>query len=200
MATATDLNGPRSIERITCPDPGHHYGQILSWVICWPWNLLWTLMVHNPFRYIAVFVLREIRSTLDEIASGEFSQIERDLSDSVQGNAAAAVDIPSTNPRPIAPAYTQLPQRPAMDSTAELQTIVEADFLTTSYKPDREEPSGMETLDEITTWGTPHQISRTLQRNASFPPAPPADPDPCTAPDVLRFHRPDQRQHAPETP
>ena len=79
MATGTDLTRPRTIEGITRPDPGHHYGQIIAWVICWPWNLLWTFAVHNPFRYICEFALHEIQSTLDEISTGEFSEITRDM-------------------------------------------------------------------------------------------------------------------------
>lgn len=79
MVTGTDRTRPRTIEGITRPDPRDHYGQILAWVVCWPWNLVWTVAIHNPFRYVCEFVLREIQSTLDEIATGEFSQIERDL-------------------------------------------------------------------------------------------------------------------------
>ena len=66
---------------MTRPDPREHAGQIVAWAICWPWNLLWTLVVYNPLRYVLRFLFHEIRSTLDEIATGEFSDIERELNE-----------------------------------------------------------------------------------------------------------------------
>ena len=90
MVTGTDPTRPRTIEGITRPDPRSHYGQIVAWIVCWPWNLMWTFCIHNPFRYICEFVLREIQSTLDEIATGEFSQIERDLDERPAPSPASA--------------------------------------------------------------------------------------------------------------
>ncbi|MDA0284359.1 MAG: hypothetical protein O3B86_13495 [Planctomycetota bacterium] len=64
---------------LTKPDPQDHSMQLLAWAICWPWNLVWTVCVYNPFRYIGAFFLREIQSALFEISNGQFSAIERDL-------------------------------------------------------------------------------------------------------------------------
>jgi len=67
------------VDSITRPDPRLHAEQILLWIICWPWNLVWTLLVHNPLRHIVQFAVVEVRATLEEISSGEFKEIERDL-------------------------------------------------------------------------------------------------------------------------
>lgn len=64
---------------MTRPDPRLHAEQIILWVLCWPWNLVWTLLVHNPLRHMLQFVVVEVRATLEEISSGEFQEIERDL-------------------------------------------------------------------------------------------------------------------------
>jgi hypothetical protein len=64
---------------LTKPDPQDHSMQLLAWAICWPWNLVWTICVYNPFRYIGAFLLREIQSALFEISNGQFIAIERDL-------------------------------------------------------------------------------------------------------------------------
>lgn len=64
---------------LTKPDPKERAEQIVAWAICWPWNLVWTLCVYNPFRYVGEFLLREIHSTLFEISSGQFRAIEQDL-------------------------------------------------------------------------------------------------------------------------
>jgi hypothetical protein len=67
------------IEGLTKPDPKDRAAQIVAWAICWPWNVVWTFCVYNPFRYIGEFLLREIQSALFEISNGQFSEIERDL-------------------------------------------------------------------------------------------------------------------------
>lgn len=64
---------------LTKPDPKERAAQIVAWAICWPWNLVWTLCVYNPFRYVGEFFLREIQSALFEISNGQFRSIERDL-------------------------------------------------------------------------------------------------------------------------
>ena len=65
---------------LTKPDPKERAAQIVAWAICWPWNLVWTLCVYNPFRYVGEFLLRELQSALFEISDGQFRAIERDLS------------------------------------------------------------------------------------------------------------------------
>jgi hypothetical protein len=65
---------------LTKPDPREKAAQIVAWAICWPWNLVWTICVYNPFRYIGEFLLKEIQSALFEISNGQFRSIERDLS------------------------------------------------------------------------------------------------------------------------
>ena len=64
---------------LTKPNPKERAAQIVAWAICWPWNLVWTLCVYNPFRYVGEFLLREIQSALFEISNGQFRSIERDL-------------------------------------------------------------------------------------------------------------------------
>lgn len=68
-----------SLAGLTKPDPKERAAQIVAWAICWPWNLVWTLCVYNPFRYVGEFLLREIQSALFEISNGQFRSIERDL-------------------------------------------------------------------------------------------------------------------------
>jgi len=68
-----------SLAGLTKPDPKEQAAQIVAWAICWPWNLVWTLCVYNPFRYVGEFLLREIQSALFEISNGQFRSIERDL-------------------------------------------------------------------------------------------------------------------------
>jgi len=199
MAIATDPTRLQTIDRITRPDPGDHYGQIIAWMICWPWNLVWTLTVHNPFRYIVAFVLREIRSTLDEIANGEFSQIERDLSDPVPDGAqmpAVAQNSHATvsaTPPAEPPAVARSPQQSAADTTANLQTIDEAEFQAESLSQDRTDLSGMETLQETPGWETLLKSNRETRPDAPSPQWNSGTPEPYTAPEVLSFHQPDTR-------
>lgn len=68
------------IQGLTKPDPKEQAAQIVAWAICWPWNVVWTLCVYNPFRYVGEFLLQELQSALFEISNGQFSEIERDLS------------------------------------------------------------------------------------------------------------------------
>jgi hypothetical protein len=80
MVSSTDpRHRPHSIEGLTKPDPREYASQIVAWAICWPWNLVWTLCVNNPFRYLIEFAFLEIRAAFDEISSGQFESIEKDL-------------------------------------------------------------------------------------------------------------------------
>lgn len=80
VSGSTNHRRRNSIEGLTRPDPREYVQQILAWAICWPWNLVWTVCVYNPFRYVGEFVVKEFGSALDEISSGQFREIESDLS------------------------------------------------------------------------------------------------------------------------
>lgn len=153
MVTGTDLTRPRTIEGITRPDPRNHYGQIISWVICWPWNLLWTFFVHNPFRYICQFALHEIHSTLDEIATGEFSEITRDMDERIQP-ALEPVHAPSTVQPAPQPTVAATAWQPPVDQgeLSSLETVDEATFLAAAAN--RDEQAGVETLEESPAWNS----------------------------------------------
>ena len=80
MVTASNcLSARHDAEAVLKPDPRSHVGRLLGWVLCWPWDLAWTLLVHNPIRELVRIFVAEIRSTLDEITRGELSQIETDF-------------------------------------------------------------------------------------------------------------------------
>lgn len=80
MVPGNDLRQARTeIQGLTRPDPVDQAMRIVAWAICWPWSVVWTLCVYNPFRYIAEFVLREIQSALFDISNGQFRAIEKDL-------------------------------------------------------------------------------------------------------------------------
>lgn len=158
MVSGTDLTRPRTIEGITRPDPRHHYGQILSWVICWPWNLLWTFAVHNPLRYICQFALHEIQSTLDEIATGEFSEITRDLEERAPG---ATAPPPATSPGQ--PARLAEAERTALNThwmgpgikreeESAIETVDDARFLAAASKPTLAAESSVETIEDSSAW------------------------------------------------
>jgi hypothetical protein len=160
MATDTDLTSPRTIEGITRPDHlGHHYGQIIAWVICWPWNLLWILVVHNPFRYICEFALHEIQSTLDEIATGEFSEITRDLEERAPRATAPPVVASPTPPAYAAPVLPQTTNSNWMEPAREqesspIETAAEASSPSDTGPPELpvEEAASCE---ESAAWPTP---------------------------------------------
>ncbi len=78
MAISSD---PGRIGRgsLTVPDPKLNASQILAWAICWPWNLLWTVCAYNPIFWLIEVAVREFRSGLEEISSGQFREIEREL-------------------------------------------------------------------------------------------------------------------------
>jgi len=78
MATSSD---PGGIGRssLAVPDPRLNASQILAWAICWPWNLLWTVCAYNPLAWLIDIAVREFRSGLEEISSGQFREIEREL-------------------------------------------------------------------------------------------------------------------------
>ena len=105
---------------LTKPDPKERAAQIVAWAICWPWNLVWTLCVYNPFRYVGEFLLREIQSALFEISNGQFRSIERDLT-----------------LEPLPPPYP-IPERQSQEVTTETPSVatVEAEpFATQSQGP-----------------------------------------------------------------
>lgn len=61
------------------PDPKQHAGQFAAWIVCWPWDLAWTLLCHNPLRYLLQFAAREVRHTLNEITRSQLRIVEADL-------------------------------------------------------------------------------------------------------------------------
>ena len=97
---------------LTKPDPKDQAAQIVAWAICWPWNLVWTICVYNPFRYIAGFLLKEIQSALFEISNGQFSSIEQDLT----------LD-PLPPPYPIPPPYPNPAPQPQQTEAATTASI-----------------------------------------------------------------------------
>jgi len=185
MVTGTDPTRPRTIEGITRPDPRSHYGQIVAWIVCWPWNLMWTFCIHNPFRYICEFVLREIQSTLDEIATGEFSQIERDLDEqpapspvnALPSRVAVAVSMPIREDSPAV----------AEPETAGVETIDEASFVAAGQRTlesvvesaEVSDQAAIETVEESSpAWGQllkSDSVERPLE-SASVEPAPVGSP------------------------
>ena len=64
---------------LAVPDPKLNASQILAWAICWPWNLLWTVCAYNPVFWLIEVAVREFRSGLEEISSGQFREIDREL-------------------------------------------------------------------------------------------------------------------------
>ena len=64
---------------LAVPDPKLNASQILAWVICWPWNALWTVCAYNPVFWLIEIAVREFRSGLEEISTGQFREIEREL-------------------------------------------------------------------------------------------------------------------------
>lgn len=78
MATSSDHD---RIGRsgLAVPDPKLNASQILAWVICWPWNVLWTVCAFNPVFWLIEVAVREFRSGLEEISTGQFREIEWEL-------------------------------------------------------------------------------------------------------------------------
>jgi hypothetical protein len=88
MATSSDHD---RIGRsgLAVPDPKLNASQILAWVICWPWNVLWTVCAFNPVFWLIEVVVREFRSGLEEISTGQFREIERELMGGADANGIA---------------------------------------------------------------------------------------------------------------
>ena len=203
MVTGTDLTRPRTIEGITRPDPRHHYGQILSWVICWPWNLLWTFAVHNPLRYICQFALHEIQSTLDEIATGEFSEISeitRDLEERAPLRGHPSAPQPNSEPATWTPHVST-------NEASSIETVNEATFVTVpgasapgaSAVPSRPvERSAVETLEKSPSWASLLSATPPATADLSGSYSPPALP-PTHEPDPW-YYAPGGRPHEPQTP
>jgi hypothetical protein len=159
MVTGTDFSRPRTIEGITRPDPRHHYGQIISWVICWPWNLLWTFVVHNPFRYIFQFALHEIQSTFDEISTGEFSEITRDMDERAPGATApppAEVESASAgSPAPVQPAPVKTTNwvEPARAvNSPDVESIDETTSTAAAIRTEEPDQPEMEAIADSPSW------------------------------------------------
>ena len=128
---------------LTKPDPKERAEQIVAWAICWPWNLVWTLCVYNPFRYVGEFLLREIHSALFEISNGQFRSIERDLTLE-----------PLPPPYPVSGRATRHENLAAQESSVEVsnvsaKTIAEDDSLT--VQPAAEEAVGCSFADRSAT-------------------------------------------------
>lgn len=203
MVTGTDFSRPCTIEGITRPDPRHHYGQIISWVICWPWNLLWTLVVHNPFRYIFQFTLHEIHSTLDEISTGEFSEIARDMDERAAGAAAPPL---ATSPSPSAQPTTAertAPNthwmEPGMEQEEEsaIETVDEATFLAVASEPEMAEQSSAETIEESAAWRTLLKADTSAGEAANSESAHATTADSYKPPVLPPTHEPDPWYFAP---
>jgi len=127
---------------LTKPDPKDRAAQIVAWAICWPWNLVWTICVYNPFRYIARFLLKEIQSALFEISNGQFSSIEQDLTldplppphpipapqpQQTEAATTASIDITSVVAQPVndeSPAVADsVPEEQSVAGSASAQSI-----------------------------------------------------------------------------
>ena len=112
MVTGSSLSlGRHDAEVVLKPDPLRFVGRILSWIICWPWDLFWALCMQNPLRYLFGFAVQEVRAALDEITSGEFREIEQDLS--LDPPPVVAVPRATTPETPVAVDRQSLPKAPA---------------------------------------------------------------------------------------
>ncbi len=117
MVTGSSSSSVRyDAEAVLRPDPRRHVSRVLGWIFCWPWDLVWTLLVHNPIRELVCIVLGEIRSTLDDISRGELSDIESDFECettrlSLQPPAAATTSAAA--PQPLTAAPESLPEPPS---------------------------------------------------------------------------------------
>lgn len=80
MVTGSKSSSTRAdVEAVLKPDPRRFAPRILGWIICWPWDVLCSLIANNPLQLMLIFLAKEIRAGLDEITQGEFRDIERDL-------------------------------------------------------------------------------------------------------------------------
>lgn len=80
MVTGSKPSSTRhDVEAVLKPDPRRFAPRILGWIICWPWDMLCSLIANNPVQLIVIFLATEIRAALDEITQGEFKDIEQDL-------------------------------------------------------------------------------------------------------------------------
>ena len=80
MVTGSRPSSARhDVEAVLKPDPRRFAPSILSWMICWPWDMLWSLIANNPVQLVLVALATEIRAGLDEITQREFKAIEDDL-------------------------------------------------------------------------------------------------------------------------
>ena len=63
---------------IRVPRPDENKVRILTWILFWPWSLVWTVCL-NPFRCIVRSLAHEIGATFDGISEHEFGAIEQDF-------------------------------------------------------------------------------------------------------------------------
>lgn len=131
MDSGSDFRQARpGVEGLTKPDPLDHASQLIAWAICWPWNVVWTCLVYNPFRFIGEFLLKEIRSGLYEISNGQFSAIERDLSlDDYRDERSPAMSrrsVPSAAPVPAIEKPTETEQPAATTDAPVVESATEA--------------------------------------------------------------------------
>ncbi|MFT5327618.1 MAG: hypothetical protein ACI8P0_005510 [Planctomycetaceae bacterium] len=144
---------------LTKPDPKERAAQIVAWAICWPWNLVWTLCVYNPFRYVGEFLLREIQSALFEISNGQFRSIERDLT-----------------LEPLPPPYPIPERRAHYENIAAQTTSVEATIETPLGVTVNADPAAPQIEAERTTENPASDHSTTIETSTTVAAADQAEP------------------------
>ncbi len=158
---SSSSSGRHDAEAVLKPDPLRFVGRLVGWVICWPWDLFWALCMQNPFRYLFGFAVQEIRVALDEITSGEFREIEQDLS--LDPPPVVAVPRAATTQTPVvAERQTQPAQQPAVVAPAPMTSLYPSDdpwYAAASPSPGRDsgEPSysGLWTQHDIASRNRP---------------------------------------------
>jgi hypothetical protein len=125
MATVTNSKVHQDMDAVTRPDPRTYSPRILCWILFWPWNLAWSVCVNNPFRYMGQFIVRLIRSTFEEISSGEFKSIEAELSLDQPPEPPAI--RPRAEPAYIVPVVPIKETKPASVATSVVESEVSAE-------------------------------------------------------------------------
>jgi hypothetical protein len=132
MATVTNSTVRQELDTVTRPDPLTYAPKILCWILFWPWNLAWSVCVNNPFRYTGHVVVKLIRSTFEEISTGEFKNIEAELSLDQSVTAPAAPVVPTAlEPVSVAPIVAVQPpreQQPEVEQQANEEPSSTEDF------------------------------------------------------------------------
>lgn len=148
---------------LTKPDPKDQAAQIVAWAICWPWNLVWTICVYNPFRYVAEFLLKEIQSALFEISNGQFSSIEQDLT---LDPPPPPYPVPAPQPR-----HTETATAASIEATNEAAHPVHEESPAVADSVPDEQPVANSTTAppvsiEIETANTVERVQQTNGENA----------------------------------